>query len=65
MENTGHPAYKQLGIVEQEITTKIKPKAVVVFPAHWQDGLSRVSANVAEKTDIIYDFYGFQPHYYE
>jgi 4,5-DOPA dioxygenase extradiol len=65
MENTKHPAYAQLEVVGREITTKIKPKAVVVFSAHWQDGPNKIQINVAKQTDIIYDFYGFPPHYYE
>jgi 4,5-DOPA dioxygenase extradiol len=65
MENTEHPAYAKLTTVGREITTKVKPKAVVVFSAHWQDGPNKVQINVAEKTDQIYDFYGFPPHYYE
>jgi aromatic ring-opening dioxygenase catalytic subunit (LigB family) len=65
MENTSHPAYHQLATIGREITTKVKPKAVVVFSAHWQDGPNRIQINVAEKTDLIYDFYGFPPHYYE
>ncbi|KAL9072477.1 MAG: hypothetical protein Q9157_005079 [Trypethelium eluteriae] len=64
MENTGHPAYAQLTAVGREITTKVKPKAVVVFSAHWQGGPKVIKINVAEQTDIIYDFYGFPPHYY-
>ena len=66
MEDTEHPAYAKLGAVGREITTKVKPKAVVVFSAHWQgDGPNKISVNVAEQTDLIYDFYGFPPHYYE
>ena len=65
MENTKHPAYAKLAAVGREITTKVKPKAVVVFSAHWQEGPSKIQINVAEQTDIIYDFYGFPPHYYE
>jgi aromatic ring-opening dioxygenase catalytic subunit (LigB family) len=65
MENTSHPAYHQLATIGREITTKVKPKAVVVFSAHWQDGPNRIQINAAEKTDLIYDFYGFPPHYYE
>ncbi|KAI1347861.1 putative aromatic ring-opening dioxygenase LigB subunit [Xylaria sp. FL0043] len=65
IENTKHPAYLKLGETGAEITTKVKPKAVVVFSAHWQDGPSRVSINAVENTDIIYDFYGFPPHFYE
>ncbi|KAI0505887.1 putative aromatic ring-opening dioxygenase LigB subunit [Xylaria bambusicola] len=65
MENQNHPAYLKLGETGLEITTKVKPKAVVVFSAHWQDGPSRVSINAAENAKLIYDFYGFPPHYYE
>ena len=65
MENTEHPAYAKLAEVGREITTKVKPKAVVVFSAHWQDSPSKIKINVAEQTDIIYDFYGFPPHYYD
>jgi 4,5-DOPA dioxygenase extradiol len=65
MENTEHPAYAKLAEVGREITTKVKPKAVVIFSAHWQDGPNKIKINVAEQTDIIYDFYGFPPHYYE
>jgi 4,5-DOPA dioxygenase extradiol len=65
MENTEHPAYAKLGEVGKEITTKVKPKAIVVFSAHWQDSLDRIQINAAKDTDIIYDFYGFPPHYYE
>ena len=65
MEAKDHPAFLKLGETGREITTKVKPKAVVVFSAHWQHGPSTVAVNVAEKTDLIYDFYGFPPHYYE
>jgi hypothetical protein len=65
MEDADHPAYAKLAAVGREITTKVKPKAVVVFSAHWQDGPNKIKINVAEQTDIIYDFYGFPPHYYE
>ncbi|KAH8678566.1 Extradiol ring-cleavage dioxygenase, class III enzyme, subunit B [Tricladium varicosporioides] len=65
MENTHHPAHAKLAAVGWEITTKAKPKAVIVFSAHWQGGPNNIKINVAEQTDIIYDFYGFPPHYYE
>jgi len=65
MEDKDHPAYAKLASVGREITTKVKPNAVVVFSAHWQDGPNKVKINVAEQTDQIYDFYGFPPHYYE
>lgn len=65
MENQSHPAFVKLTEIGREITTKVKPKAVIVFSAHWQDSPNRVQVNVGEKTNIIYDFYGFPPHYYE
>ena len=48
-----------------EITTQVKPKAVVVFSAHWQAAPNKLMINVAEDADIIYDFYGFPAHYYQ
>ena len=65
MEDTGHPAYTKLAAVGREITTKVRPKAVIVFSAHWQDGPNKIKINAAEQTDLIYDFNGFPPHYYE
>jgi 4,5-DOPA dioxygenase extradiol len=62
---TDHPAYSKLAAVGQEITTKVKPKAIVVFSAHWQGGPNKILINAAEHTDLIYDFYGFPPHYYK
>jgi hypothetical protein len=65
MENKNHPAYAKLEEVGREITAKVKPKAVVVFSAHWQDDPDKIKVNVAEQAEQIYDFYGFPPHYYE
>ncbi|KAI2710334.1 hypothetical protein CBS147332_6035 [Penicillium roqueforti] len=65
MYETDHPAYRKLGEIGREITTKVKPKAVVVFSAHWQAGRNTIQVNTAEKTDLIYDFYGFPGHYYK
>lgn len=69
MENREHPAFKKLGETGREITSQVQPKAVVVISAHWQDDggapNNRVSINYAADTDIIYDFYGFPPHYYQ
>ncbi|KAI1772760.1 LigB-domain-containing protein [Hypoxylon cercidicola] len=62
---TDHPAYAVLQNIGREITTKVKPKAVVVFSAHWEANPNSVEVNYAEKTDLIYDFYGFPPEYYE
>ncbi|CAI7670110.1 hypothetical protein PCG10_003758 [Penicillium crustosum] len=65
MYEPDHPAYRKLGEIGREITTKVKPKAVVVFSAHWQAGRDTIQVNTAEKTDLIYDFGGFPSHYYK
>ncbi len=65
VESTNHPAYTKLATVGREITTKVKPKAVIVFSAHWQGGPNTIKINVAEQTDLVYDFHGFPPHYSE
>ncbi|EKV09919.1 Aromatic ring-opening dioxygenase LigB subunit, putative [Penicillium digitatum PHI26] len=65
MYDLDHPAYRKLGEIGREITTKVKPKAVVVFSAHWQGGRNTIEVNTAEKTDLIYDFGGFPSHYYK
>jgi 4,5-DOPA dioxygenase extradiol len=64
MENAEHPAYAKVAAVGREITTKVKPKAVVVCSAYWQGDPNKIMINVVEKTDLIYDSYGFPPHYY-
>ncbi len=65
MYDTSHPVYPHLVSIGREITQKIKPKAIVVFSAHWQAGQNEIQVNAAEKTDLIYDFYGFPAHYYK
>ncbi|KAJ5663209.1 hypothetical protein N7507_003940 [Penicillium longicatenatum] len=65
MYDVDHPAYLKLGQIGREITTKVKPRAVVVFSAHWQGGRDTIYVNTAEMTDLIYDFYGFPDHYYK
>lgn len=56
MYDIDHPAYSKLKEIGKEITTKVKPKSVVVFSAHWQaerDG--QIEVNTAETTDLIYE----------
>ncbi|PLB49292.1 aromatic ring-opening dioxygenase LigB subunit [Aspergillus steynii IBT 23096] len=65
MYDNEHPAYLKLAQIGKEITGKVKPRAVVVFSAHWQAGKDHVEVNNAEITDLIYDFYGFPSHYYK
>lgn len=64
IENQDHPAFAKLAAVGQEVTTQVKPKAIVIFSAHWQGGPNKIKINVAEKTDIMYDYKGFPPHFY-
>lgn len=66
MYDVEHPAFHQLQKIGKEIITKVKPKAIVVFSAHWQAAAgSKVEVNTAESTDLIYDYYGFPDHYYK
>jgi 4,5-DOPA dioxygenase extradiol len=58
MEDYDHPAYSKLQEIGKEITQKVRPKAVVVFSAHWQAGRNSIEVNVAENTSLIYDFGG-------
>ncbi|KAK2747154.1 hypothetical protein FQN57_002411 [Myotisia sp. PD_48] len=60
-----HPAYRKLQEIGNEITTKVKPRAVVVFSAHWQGKPDTVLVNEGELESLIYDFYGFPSHYYK
>ena len=56
MYDTEHPVYSKLQQIGKEITTKVKPKAVVVFSAHWQaDAPDTIEVNTREKTDLIYE----------
>ncbi|KAK4164191.1 putative ferrous iron binding protein [Cladorrhinum sp. PSN259] len=64
--NTGHPVYPVLQRIGKEITQVVKPKAVVVFSAHWQsDSAREIQLNNAVLTDLIYDFYGFPAEFYK
>lgn len=56
MYDVDHPAYQKLNQIGREITTKVKPRAVVVFSAHWQGGRDTIYVNTAEETDLIYEY---------
>lgn len=56
MYDREHPAYKKLAEIGREVTTKVKPRAVVVFSAHWQGGRDTIYVNTAEMTDLIYEY---------
>lgn len=53
---TEHPAYAVLQAIGKEITQKVKPKALVVFSAHWQAEPNEINLNNAEDTDLIYEY---------
>jgi aromatic ring-opening dioxygenase catalytic subunit (LigB family) len=59
--NTKHPVYPILQAIGKEITQKVKPKAVVVFSAHWQAEPNEIHLNNAEHTDLIYECVYFLP----
>jgi len=65
MEDLDHPAALKLATYGREITQTIRPKAVIVFSAHWQAGPSNIEVNTAETLPLIYDYYGFPAHYYK
>ncbi|KAI0415180.1 Extradiol ring-cleavage dioxygenase, class III enzyme, subunit B [Xylaria grammica] len=65
MFDTEHPVYPVLQSIGQEITQKVKPKAIVVFSAHWEAGPQSIQVNTALMNDLIYDYYGFPPEYYK
>ena len=65
MEDIKHPAYAKLQEIGHEITQKVKPKAIVVFSAHWQGYSDIIEVNTAESQGLIYDYYGFPAHYYD
>ncbi|KAI8627813.1 Extradiol ring-cleavage dioxygenase, class III enzyme, subunit B [Xylariaceae sp. FL1651] len=65
MFDIDHPVYPVLQKIGHEITQKVKPKAIVVFSAHWEAEARKIEVNTAEEMDLIYDYYGFPPEYYK
>ncbi len=65
MYDKDHPVFPKLQEIGKEITQKVKPKAIVVFSAHWQaERPSTIEINTSEQEPLLYDFYGFPKHYY-
>jgi 4,5-DOPA dioxygenase extradiol len=56
MYDISHPVYPKLQEIGREITQQVKPKAVVVFSAHWQGKPNMIEVNTAEATDLIYEY---------
>lgn len=65
MYNKEHAVYSVLQDIGKEITQKVRPKAVVVFSAHWQAKSDLIQVNNVVENDLIYDFYGFPDYMYE
>ncbi|KAK4133350.1 LigB-domain-containing protein [Trichocladium antarcticum] len=63
--NTTHPVYPVLQAIGKEITQKVKPRAVVVFSAHWQAQPNEIHLNNDEDPGLIYDFHGFPAEFYK
>lgn len=55
MYEKDHPVYPMLQKIGKEITQKVKPKAIVVFSAHWQGKKDVIEVNTSEDTDLIYE----------
>lgn len=56
MYDINHPGFSKLQDLGRVVTTKIKPKAIVVFSAHWQaEGNNKIQVNTKENTDLIYE----------
>lgn len=47
-----YPVLQDMG---KEITQRVKPKAVVVFSAHWQAKPDLIQVNNAVENDLIYE----------
>lgn len=47
----------------KDLGKKLKPKAIVVFTAHWENEVTTISA-IDGTYDMIYDFYGFPRELY-
>lgn len=65
MYDTSHAVYPKLQEIGREITQVVRPRAIVVFSAHWQsDTPGAIEINTSESEPLLYDFYGFPKHYY-
>ena len=56
MYDINHPVYSKLQDIGKVITTRVKPKAFVVFSAHWQaGGDNNIQINTKEDAGLIYE----------
>lgn len=58
MYDSSHPAHTVLEQIGREITTAVRPKAVVVISAHWEAGGQDggVEVNFGEGDGLIYEY---------
>lgn len=56
MFEVDHAAHKKLREIGKEITSRVKPRGVVVFSAHWQAEKDLIEVNTAENTELIYEY---------
>ena len=60
----GDPEHREMVACLQNIAAAIpRPEAIVVFSAHWEEGLPTITA--ASNPSLIYDYYGFPPESYD
>lgn len=57
MYESSHPAHSVLAKIGREVTSGVKPKAVVVISAHWEArrGQEGVEVNFGEGDGLIYE----------
>ncbi|KAF7796874.1 hypothetical protein EIP86_008059 [Pleurotus ostreatoroseus] len=47
------------------LLAKYKPKAIVVFSAHWETNGERLVTDYGDENPLLYDYFGFPPALYE
>ncbi|KAF7307724.1 LigB domain-containing protein [Mycena kentingensis (nom. inval.)] len=47
------------------ILVKYRPKAIVVFSAHWETADTRMVTDYGDENPLLYDYYNFPPEMYE
>ncbi|KAJ3556530.1 hypothetical protein NM688_g1979 [Phlebia brevispora] len=47
------------------LLSKYKPKAIVVFSAHWESDSERLVTDYGDENPLLYDYYGFPSSLYE
>ncbi|CAG8433795.1 11377_t:CDS:2 [Diversispora eburnea] len=63
--DTKSKSYKFFQKWGNQILHEIKPKAIVVFSAHWETSGGINVGSFPGETPLIYDFYGFEDKYYK